>query len=127
MPYVARRRYKDRWPTERDRHRWREEEPLAPGGPRMLALAVIYQAIRHDMPDPRRTLPVLRWLVGSGVMPEAGPVARRKLLPEAIATAERVLRGDVTGQPRRYKHRLALHHRAALAGLIREHRERATV
>jgi len=114
------------WP-EMDRALGPAWEPLVPEAPRVLAEAVVHYAICVDLLDPKRTLPVFRWIAESGVLPDSGPLARRKLLPVAIATAERILHGEVTGQARRYKHRLAPHHRATLARLLREHRERVTV
>jgi hypothetical protein len=127
-PNLGTKQNRQRWPDERDRRRWREDEPLAADAPRVLALAVLVQAVRIDLHDPARTLPVLRWLAESGILPEEGPAARRKLLPEALRRAEAVLRGEEIGaNARRYGRRLSPHHAATLARLVREHRERVRI
>lgn len=126
MPYIAKRRYKDHWPSKERAHGPAWPEPLIPAAPRLLAMAVVGHAITIDMCDPRRTLGLFHWVLS--VVPADGPLVERKLLPKAIARAEAVLRGDITRPPHsRYDHRLPRRHRVPLQDLIakvRAHLER---
>jgi hypothetical protein len=94
-------------------------EPLIPSAPWRLAAAVVDHAVHVDLKDPRRTVQVLRWLLD--VLPEEGPVGRRMILPQAIATVEGILQGQMSKNAARHGQKLKPGHRATLAALVRRH------
>jgi len=100
-------------------------EPLVTTAPLRLACAVIAHAVTVDLKDPRRTAGVFTWLLD--VLPDEGPVSKRMILPRVIATVEGVLQGEMSKNAKRHGRKLAPHHRATLARLIREHKAPATV
>lgn len=113
------------WPTTRDRMHWRETEPLHAEAARTLATAVVAQAVEIDLLDPRSTLAVAAWLLEGDVLPEEGPVSRRRIVPKVLREVEAILAGSVSW--RHGRTRVPPDHEPRLVELLRKHRREVEV